>query len=83
MKASPILISWHNENQPVYSTHIDGKGRLATAGGDNNVRIWRLTAEGDERKVEYLTTLIKVRLLNWASPQLGPFANPEHSTHKR
>lgn len=34
MKASPILIAWHNDNAPIYSVHFDpnGKGRLATAG---------------------------------------------------
>jgi len=41
MKAAPILIAWHNENQPIYSAHFEpsGKGRLATAGGDSNVRV--------------------------------------------
>jgi hypothetical protein len=41
MKAAPLLISWHNENTPIYSAHFEphGKGRLATAGGDNNVRV--------------------------------------------
>ncbi|KAL9127604.1 MAG: hypothetical protein Q9217_003562 [Psora testacea] len=61
MKASPLLISWHNENTPIYSVHFDpnGKGRLATAGGDNNVRLWKVEREGEERTVTYLTTLIK------------------------
>jgi chromatin assembly factor 1 subunit B len=42
MKAAPLLVSWHNENAPIYSAHFEphGKGRLATAGGDNNVRVW-------------------------------------------
>jgi hypothetical protein len=41
MKASPLLISWHNDNAPIYSVHFDpnGKGRVATAGNDNNVRV--------------------------------------------
>lgn len=62
MKASPLLISWHNDNTPIYSAHFEphGKGRLATAGGDNNVRIWKVEREGEERNVTYLTTLIKV-----------------------
>ncbi|MCJ1305731.1 hypothetical protein MMC08_008547 [Hypocenomyce scalaris] len=61
MKASPLLISWHNENAPIYSAHFEphGKDRLATAGGDNNIRLWKVELEGDERKVTYLTTLIK------------------------
>ncbi|KAJ5601997.1 hypothetical protein N7510_011531 [Penicillium lagena] len=52
MKASPLLISWHNENAPIYSVHFDpnGKNRLATAGNagemlasagdDGNVLLW-------------------------------------------
>ncbi|MCJ1230851.1 hypothetical protein MMC12_007525 [Toensbergia leucococca] len=61
MKASPLLVSWHNENTPIYSAHFEphGKGRLATGGGDNNVRLWRLDSDGEERIVTYLTTLVK------------------------
>ncbi|MCJ1293979.1 hypothetical protein MMC34_005536 [Xylographa carneopallida] len=61
MKASPLLISWHNDNAPIYSTHFEphGKGRLATSGGDNNVRLWKVEAEGEDRKITYLTTLMK------------------------
>ncbi|KAJ5888284.1 hypothetical protein N7495_008325 [Penicillium taxi] len=61
MKVSPLLISWHNEHAPIYSVHFDpnGKGRLATAGNDNNVRLWKVESTGDERKVTYLSTLIK------------------------
>ncbi|EPS30267.1 hypothetical protein PDE_05218 [Penicillium oxalicum 114-2] len=61
MKASPLLISWHNDNAPIYSVHFDpnGKGRLATAGNDNNVRLWRVECTGEERKVSYLSTLVK------------------------
>lgn len=41
MKAVPLTIHWHEHNQPIYSAHFEpnGKGRLATAGGDNNVRV--------------------------------------------
>ena len=62
MKASPLLISWHNDNLPIYSVHFEphGKGRLATAGGDNNVRLWKVERDGEERNVTYLSTLIKV-----------------------
>ncbi|KAI4156016.1 MAG: hypothetical protein LQ340_000579 [Diploschistes diacapsis] len=61
MKAAPVLVSWHNDNAPIYSAHFEphGKGRLATSGGDNNVRLWQVAAEGDERKISYLTTLVK------------------------
>ncbi|EAL87497.1 chromatin assembly factor 1 subunit B, putative [Aspergillus fumigatus Af293] len=55
MKATPLLIAWHNDNAPIYSVHFDpnGKGRLATAGkrrskgemlasagDDGNVLLW-------------------------------------------
>ena len=62
MRASPLLVSWHNDNTPIYSTHFEphsNKGRFATAGGDNNVRLWRLDRDGDQRTVTYLSTLIK------------------------
>ncbi|QSS50649.1 chromatin assembly factor 1 subunit B [Histoplasma capsulatum var. duboisii H88] len=61
MKATPLLISWHDDNAPIYSTHFDphGKGRLATAGNDNNVRLWKIETSGEERRVTYLSTLIK------------------------
>jgi chromatin assembly factor 1 subunit B len=41
MKAAPLLVAWHEENAPIYSAHFEphGKGRLATAGGDSNVRV--------------------------------------------
>jgi len=41
MKAIPLTIHWHEHNQPIYSAHFEpnGKGRLATAGGDTNVRV--------------------------------------------
>jgi chromatin assembly factor 1 subunit B len=57
MKATPLLISWHNENAPIYSIHCDPHSkRVATSGGDNNVRLWRLENEGPPT---YLTTLMK------------------------
>lgn len=41
MKSTALVIHWHDQNAPVYSAHFEphGKGRLATAGGDNNVRV--------------------------------------------
>ncbi|KAL2823708.1 WD40-repeat-containing domain protein [Aspergillus cavernicola] len=61
MKATPLLIAWHNDNAPIYSVHFDpnGRGRLATAGNDNNVRLWKVETVGQERKVSYLSTLLK------------------------
>lgn len=43
MLAAPILLAWHNDASPIYSVHFQphGKARLATAGGDNNVRVSR------------------------------------------
>ena len=67
MKASPLLINWHTDNLPIYSVHFEphGKGRLATAGGDNNVRLWKVERDGEERNATYLTTLIKVRICKY------------------
>ncbi|KAM0262905.1 hypothetical protein ACHAQJ_001498 [Trichoderma viride] len=72
MKASPLIINWHDQNAPIYSAHFEpnGKGRLATAGGDNHVRVWKVQVDGPERKVEYLSTLSKhnqaVNVVRWA-----------------
>lgn len=43
MKSTPLIINWHDQNAPIYSAHFEphGKGRLATAAGDNNVRVRR------------------------------------------
>ena len=83
MKASPLLVSWHNENTPIYSTHFEphGKGRLATAGGDNNVRLWRVEKEGEERTVTYLTTLMKVGRIHSFEANLS--VDVPSSTHKQ
>ncbi len=41
MKSTPLIVNWHDQNAPIYSAHFGphGKGRLATSGGDNNVRV--------------------------------------------
>jgi len=41
MKSRPAIINWHDQNAPIYSAHFEphGKGRLATGGGDNSVRV--------------------------------------------
>ncbi|WPG97913.1 WD40 repeat-like protein [Acrodontium crateriforme] len=71
MKATPLLVAWHEDNAPIYSAHFEpnGKGRLATAGGDHHVRLWKVDATGDERKVTYLSTLTKhtqaVNVVRW------------------
>lgn len=80
MKATPLIINWHDQNAPVYSAHFEpaGKGRLATAGGDNNVRLWQVDSDGPERRVEYLSTLSKhnqaVNVVRWAPK--GRFSAP-------
>jgi chromatin assembly factor 1 subunit B len=53
MKAAPLLVSWHNDNTPIYSAHFEphGKGRLATAGGDNNVRVCEHTGTHQHQTV--------------------------------
>lgn len=48
MKAAPLLVAWHDDNTPVYSAHFElhGRSRLATGGGDGNVRVsWICTKE--------------------------------------
>jgi WD40 repeat protein len=59
MKAAPLLVSWHNENAPIYSAHFEphGKGRLATAGGDNNVRVWRIRCSACLKVLTNMTAL--------------------------
>lgn len=63
MKASAIQVHWHSEDSPIYSAHIEphGKGRLATAGGDNCVRLWQLqhSTTGEVPNVTYLATLAR------------------------
>ncbi|KAK3382407.1 WD40-repeat-containing domain protein [Lasiosphaeria ovina] len=75
MKATPLIIHWHHENNnpyPIYSAHFEphGKGRLATGAGDNNVRLWKIEEDGEDRRVEYLATLSKhsqaVNVVRWA-----------------
>lgn len=67
MNASTIAIHWHDDSQPVYSVtfqhRTDDISRLASAGGDNNIRIWKVSYPKPENTlpptVEYLSTLRK------------------------
>ncbi|ODV89857.1 hypothetical protein CANCADRAFT_26767 [Tortispora caseinolytica NRRL Y-17796] len=63
MKAQALTIHWHSDNQPIYSVHFQpgahGGGRFATAGGDNNVRLWSLRRGPDRPEISYLATLAK------------------------
>jgi len=45
MKGTPLIINWHESNAPIYSADFQNGekgGRLATGGGDNNVRVSRI-----------------------------------------
>ncbi|KAK7205771.1 component of the chromatin assembly complex [Myxozyma melibiosi] len=65
MRAHALTLHWHTDSQPIYSAHFQpsrsGNGRLATAGGDNSVRIWRVSLSDDGLfpSVTYLSTLVK------------------------
>ncbi|KAF9095244.1 hypothetical protein BGX29_009125 [Mortierella sp. GBA35] len=56
----PLQIHWHDK-QPIYSAHFEPgpKGRLATAGGDGNVRLWKVVKdkEKDSAHIEFLSSL--------------------------
>ncbi|KAG8631781.1 hypothetical protein KVT40_000921 [Elsinoe batatas] len=71
MRAYPLLVKWHNDNSPIYSAAFETgpKGRLATAGGDNQVRLWKIEGTDDEKKVTFLSTLEKhtqaVNVVRW------------------
>uniref|UniRef100_A0A060T4T3 ARAD1B02090p n=1 Tax=Blastobotrys adeninivorans TaxID=409370 RepID=A0A060T4T3_BLAAD len=61
MKAKALTVHWHQDNQPIYSAHFQpGGNRVATGGGDNNVRLWKLeynSAGTEVQSVTYLSTL--------------------------
>lgn len=69
MKAKALTVHWHQDNQPIYSAHFQPSPsgvpkRLATCGGDNNVRLWKLEHQDAESPttvtlVNYLATLSK------------------------
>lgn len=73
MNSETIAVHWHDDSQPVYSVSfqpLETQARLASAGGDNNVRIWRVnhtnnssssptSSDPNATSVEYLLTLRK------------------------
>ncbi|EPZ36873.1 WD40 repeat-like protein, partial [Rozella allomycis CSF55] len=64
VNATPLQIHWHSK-QPVYSVDIDkfsSDFRVATCGGDNAVRVWKIK---ENNQVEFLSTLKKhVKVVN-------------------
>ncbi|KAF9178717.1 hypothetical protein BGZ51_007462 [Haplosporangium sp. Z 767] len=60
MRVKPLQIHWHDK-QPIYSAHFEpgSKGRLATAGGDGNVRLWKVVKDKDKDSthIEFLSSL--------------------------
>ncbi|KAG9297684.1 hypothetical protein G9A89_011199 [Geosiphon pyriformis] len=59
MRVKPLQIHWH-ATLPVYSADFEpfSKGRLATAGGDSNVRMWKVVKyEKESPRIEFLSTL--------------------------
>lgn len=70
MKATPLIINWHDQNSPIYSCDWEkaGKGRLATAAGDGNVRVCSVYPE---LKYERDTNwhLVMDHRIRWRRPQ--------------
>ncbi|KAG4301891.1 hypothetical protein PCK1_001867 [Pneumocystis canis] len=83
---SVVQIHWHDDTASIYSAHFEPckKGRLATAGGDGNVRIWRVMHPEITKStiqsphLTYLSTLSKhtqaVNVVRF-SPQGGRLAS--------
>lgn len=69
MDSTTIAIHWHDENQPIYTADFQParsghSTRLATGGGDNNVRVWAIHPPTDstnakDATITYLSTLRK------------------------
>lgn len=67
MDASTITVHWHEENLPIYSVDFQPNSdplanrspRLATAGGDNNIRLWNIQYGTTPVSINYLSTLRK------------------------
>ncbi|KAH3668290.1 hypothetical protein OGAPHI_002044 [Ogataea philodendri] len=68
LEASIHTLHWHDNNLPVYSLDIQPSKvtsaqktvRVATGGGDNNVRIWRASyTETGVESIQYLSSLTK------------------------
>lgn len=80
MKVITPEISWHNDIKPVLSIDIHSSGRIATAGADNNVRIWQLEIEEkqtEENKEEEKTD-DKIPTLSSIGAKINFIANLSH-----
>jgi len=65
MRTHCLSILFHDDNAPIYSCHFEpdrpgSKSRLATGGGDNNVRIWAVERQAvGAPQLTYLSTLAR------------------------
>ncbi|OWB62212.1 hypothetical protein B5S31_g375 [[Candida] boidinii] len=68
LNATQLTVHWHDNSLPVYSVDFqpnrngEKSKRLATGGGDSNIRIWELSFNESQTEVvsvEYLSTLTK------------------------
>ena len=62
-------IAWHDNRGAIQSVDASSTtGLLATAGNDNEVRLWRLSQQGAVSFVQALTGHTKVRWPNYRPP---------------
>lgn len=61
--AKTLTLHWHEGARPVYTVDTQkNSNRIATGGGDNNVRIWRYVKDphtGEITSIEYLSSISK------------------------
>ena len=55
MKVKTLEISWHSK-EPVLSVHFS-ENRLATAGADNDVKLWSIKNIDQDYNLEFLASL--------------------------
>ncbi|KAI9097144.1 WD40-repeat-containing domain protein [Phlyctochytrium arcticum] len=72
MRVKTLQILWHDK-KPIFSVDFQkgSDGRLATAGGDHNVRIWKLVQKANEPPtIEFLSSLTRhtgaVNCVRWS-----------------
>lgn len=63
LTAKTLTLHWHEDSRPIYTVDTQkNSNRLATGGGDNNVRIWRYVKDpdnGEISSIEYLSSISK------------------------